>query len=143
MQCNESLVWFDTSGFYYIIKSGHTLGLLSDIILLPCILENLYLWICMSSLSGPLYMLQKFIDKMGFGRGYFIVPILGLGCSWVGPLPSFPHHHHQAYSNTIPANSPNVADRKSRTSSSALQSGVPLIALTLPWPALLFCPGEV
>lgn len=74
------------------------------------------------------------------GAGYFIVLILFLSCSWVGHLPSFPHHHHQAYSNTTPATSPNVADREEQdqfSCSHTLESNS--FALTI----LLFCPGEV
>ena len=37
VHCNESLVWFKASGFCYTINTGSSLGLLSDILLLPCV----------------------------------------------------------------------------------------------------------
>ena len=38
---NESLVWFNASGFCYIISAGSSLGLCSNILLLPCVMEIL------------------------------------------------------------------------------------------------------
>lgn len=35
IHCDESLVWFETSGFCFTINTGTLLGLLSDILLLP------------------------------------------------------------------------------------------------------------
>ncbi|KAL6040579.1 hypothetical protein STEG23_015980, partial [Scotinomys teguina] len=49
----ESLVWFETSGFYYTINAGPSLRLCSDILLLPCVVEILQLWVC-RNLSAPL-----------------------------------------------------------------------------------------
>ena len=49
VHCNESLVWFEASGFCYTINTGSSLGLLSDILLLPCVMEILQLWICRTS----------------------------------------------------------------------------------------------
>lgn len=46
VHCNESLVWFEASGFCYTINTGSLLGLLSDILLLPCVMELLCLWTC-------------------------------------------------------------------------------------------------
>jgi hypothetical protein len=45
VHCNEFLVWFKASGFCYTINIGSSLGLLLDILLLPCIMEILQLWI--------------------------------------------------------------------------------------------------
>jgi hypothetical protein len=42
--CHESLVWFEASGFCY--NTGSSLGLLSDAVLLPCVMELLQLWVC-------------------------------------------------------------------------------------------------
>lgn len=39
--CNELLVWLEASGFYYTINSEFSLGLLSDILLLPHVREIL------------------------------------------------------------------------------------------------------
>ena len=44
--CNEALVQFEVSGFCYTINTGSLLGLLSDILLLPCVMEILQLRIC-------------------------------------------------------------------------------------------------
>lgn len=46
----ESSVWFGASGFYYTIEAGPSLGLCLDILLLPCGVEMLQLWVCE---SGP------------------------------------------------------------------------------------------
>jgi hypothetical protein len=43
VHCNEPLVWFKASGFCYAINPGSSLGLLLDILLLPCIIEILQL----------------------------------------------------------------------------------------------------
>jgi hypothetical protein len=43
IHCNESLVWFKASGFCYTINTGSSLGLLCDILLLPCVMEILQL----------------------------------------------------------------------------------------------------
>jgi hypothetical protein len=47
--CNQSLVWFEASGFCYTINPGSSLGLFSDILLLPCVMEILEVWICQTS----------------------------------------------------------------------------------------------
>jgi hypothetical protein len=44
--CNESLVCFKASGFCYTISTGPSLGLLLDMLLFPCVMEILKLWIC-------------------------------------------------------------------------------------------------
>lgn len=64
--CNDFLVWKETSGFCYSIDLGISLDLLFDILLLPCVIEILWLWICK---AGPLYPLQQFIDRVGVGMG--------------------------------------------------------------------------
>ena len=43
--CNESLVWFEVSGFCDTINIGSSLGLLRVILLLPCVMEILKFWI--------------------------------------------------------------------------------------------------
>jgi hypothetical protein len=42
---NDWLVWYEASGFCYAINTGISWGLLSDILLLPCVMEVLQLWI--------------------------------------------------------------------------------------------------
>lgn len=39
--CNEALVWLEDSSFCYTIDNGLSLGLLSDILLLLCVMEIL------------------------------------------------------------------------------------------------------
>jgi hypothetical protein len=47
--CSESLVWLKASGFCYSIHTETSLGLLSDILLLPCVMEILQFGICRTS----------------------------------------------------------------------------------------------
>ena len=44
IHCNESSSWLETSDFCYTINTGSSLGLLSDILLLPYVMEILSLW---------------------------------------------------------------------------------------------------
>jgi hypothetical protein len=41
----QAFVWSKTSGFCYTINTGSLLGLLLDVLLLPCVMEILQLWI--------------------------------------------------------------------------------------------------
>jgi hypothetical protein len=51
---------FEASDFSYTINTGTSPGLLSDILLLPCVREILQLWIC------TLAALHKWVDvKVG------------------------------------------------------------------------------
>ena len=43
--CHDSLVWIKASDFCYTINTGSLPGLLLDILLLPCVMEILKLWI--------------------------------------------------------------------------------------------------
>jgi hypothetical protein len=43
---SQALVWFKASGFCYTINTGSSQGLLSDFLLLPCVMETLQLWFC-------------------------------------------------------------------------------------------------
>lgn len=45
VHCNELLLWFEVSGFCDSINIGSSLGLLPVILLLPCVMEILPLWI--------------------------------------------------------------------------------------------------
>lgn len=46
VHCNDSLVWFEASSFCYTTNTGFSLGLLSNILLLSCVMEILWVWIC-------------------------------------------------------------------------------------------------
>lgn len=41
VHCNDMKVWYEPSGFCYSINTGTSLGLLLDILLLPCVLKVL------------------------------------------------------------------------------------------------------
>lgn len=45
VRCSESLVWFQAPGFGYTLNIGSSLELLLYVLLLPCALEILQLWI--------------------------------------------------------------------------------------------------
>ena len=45
VHCNEPLVSFEVSGFYYTINTGSSPGLHLKVQLLPCVMEVLWLWI--------------------------------------------------------------------------------------------------
>ena len=49
VHCNESLIWFMSSGFCYTINTRSSPGLLSDILLLTYVMKILQLWICRTS----------------------------------------------------------------------------------------------
>ena len=55
VHCNELLVCFQASSSCSIINTECSQGLLSDILLLPCVMEILQLW--------PLHMLQQITDR--------------------------------------------------------------------------------
>lgn len=48
---NEVSIWFEASVFYYAINSRPSLGLFSDIPLVPCVIIILWIWICRTSPS--------------------------------------------------------------------------------------------
>lgn len=76
-----SLMWFQASGFCYTINPGSSWDLLLVILLLPCGLELLQLWICRAApltCSSTLYMGQCWHS-----------PGSGLVSS---PAPPCPHH---------------------------------------------------
>ena len=50
LHCTETLVWIKISGFCDIVNIGSSLGLLPVILLSPCVVEILQLWI---SRTGP------------------------------------------------------------------------------------------
>ena len=70
--CNESLVWFEASGFCYTLNTGSTPGLFFDIPLLPCHGDPVAL---------VLHTLQQFINGVDVGVGQLKALDLGLGGS--------------------------------------------------------------
>jgi hypothetical protein len=109
IHCNESMVWFVASGFCYTINTGSSPGLLLDILLPPCVMEILQLWICN---TGP-FTYSSIID-IGWANTKpwtwaWVVSEL------VSP-PALPHPHHQGkLSSTAPARSPNPAASKGQS----------------------------
>lgn len=65
-------------GLGYTINSASLPGLLSDILLLPCVMEVLQLWIYRTT---SFHMLQQFINEVDFEVGDLKVLELGLGGS--------------------------------------------------------------
>lgn len=49
---SEPLMWFEASGFLYTINPGFSCGILSNILLLPRVIEILQLWSAQSSSSS-------------------------------------------------------------------------------------------
>lgn len=81
--CKSSLWWviFLVWGLWFLLHSNteSSLGLLLDILLFPCVMEILKLWMFKS-----LHLVQKFIDGVDVRVGKFRVLDLGLGRHWVG-----------------------------------------------------------
>jgi hypothetical protein len=50
IECNDLEIWYEASGFCYYIKIGTLRGLVLNIQVLPCVMEILQLWVCM---TGP------------------------------------------------------------------------------------------
>ncbi|KAL6092449.1 hypothetical protein STEG23_022795, partial [Scotinomys teguina] len=60
VHCKESWVWFEASGFCCTMDAGPSLGLLLDILLLPCVVGILQLWICSKGLpSSSTFTLEE------------------------------------------------------------------------------------
>jgi len=64
--------------FCYTINTGSSLGLLSDMVLFPSVVEILQL----GSVGQALHMLQQFIHGVDVGIGQLKTLDLGLGGSW-------------------------------------------------------------
>ena len=62
LQCNKPLVWLEASSFCYTINTGSSPRLLSDILLLPCVMETLQ--------DRPFHTLQKLIDGVDVGLNH-------------------------------------------------------------------------
>lgn len=75
VRCNESLDWVEASGFWYTINTGSSPRILSNSLLLPCVL------ICCSCGSAGLHVLQQFMDGVDAGLGQLKAQNVGLGGS--------------------------------------------------------------
>lgn len=92
----ESLVWFEVSGFCYTINAGSSPELLLVILLLPCAVEILKLWVCR---TGPIMYSSR--SQMGWLSRWVMTLVLGLsGCSRLVSLPGLlcPHHQGELFS---------------------------------------------
>ena len=74
---NESLIWFEASGFCSVINTGSSARLLLNILLLTTYVEILQLWTCR---TGPFTCSSSsYIHEIGMDQ--FKALDLGLGCS--------------------------------------------------------------
>jgi hypothetical protein len=136
VHCSEALAWLEASGFCYTINTGSSPGLLSDILLLPCVMESLQLWFCR---AGPF---QQVTDGVDLRVGQLKAPDLGLGGGWVGQPSRYSTSHHQGeLSSTAPANSPSTGANKGQGQLSRL----PVLGARSPVPApsgQLYCAAQ-
>ena len=94
---NESLVWFKFSGFRDTINTGCSPGLLLDILLLPCVMEILQLWV---SRAGP----------FTHPNHSQMIQIWAWVVAELVSVPALPYPSHQGkFSSTAPARPPNAA----------------------------------
>jgi hypothetical protein len=77
ISCIESLVWFEVSGFYDTTNSRSSSGLLPCILVLPCVMEILQLWIIRTDpLTHPVCKCYR------FGGGTIQIPGSVSGSGW-------------------------------------------------------------
>ena len=75
VHCNESLVWFEASDFCYTGNTGSSLRRLSDVLLLPRVMEFLWFWICRTKSFNPFC---EFINRVDTGKCQFKALDMGL-----------------------------------------------------------------
>jgi hypothetical protein len=105
--CSEPLVWFKASGFCYTTNTGSSPGLLSDILVLPGVMEVLLLWF---SRAGP------FTHSSSSQNEVDAEVVQPKTWAWVGAelvsLMALSYWPHQGeLSSTSPADPPNAAAR--------------------------------
>ena len=130
------------SGFCYTTDARPSLRILSAILLLPCVMEILQLWVCKNGRS--FHMLQQITDGVDIGVGKLIILILSLGICRVGHLLAFPSPHQQGELSTIALTSSSLAAMgkgQGQFCFHALRVGSPTPILI--GPALQCCPGEM
>lgn len=66
VHCNKSSIWFEASDFCYTINTESSLGLLSDVLLLPHFKEFLWFWICRTKYFNQLH---EFVGGVDTGEG--------------------------------------------------------------------------
>ena len=121
--CNNSLVWFEVSGSSNTINAAFSPGFLPVVLLLPCVMEILQLWI---SRTGP-FILPNHLQ---------MVEMLGWAISepwiraWVGTelvsAPALPYLHHQGeLSALLQLGHPNQPSVGGRFSTPALMPSKP------------------
>ena len=73
--CNKSFVWFEASDFCYTGNTGSSLRRLSDVLLLPRVMEFLWFWICRTKSFNPFC---EFINRVDTGKYQFKALDMGL-----------------------------------------------------------------
>jgi hypothetical protein len=101
VHCNESLGWSEFSGFCYTISTESSQELLSDILLLPLVMETLWFWI---------YRIRPFMHSSSSSTGYilgvvqFIIP--GSGSERYQSQLSYIHNLGLAHQQPPPTSRP-------------------------------------
>lgn len=84
--CFESLVCLEASGFWYILNTKPSLGLLLNILLLSCVMEPLYFWsLSLAPSHAPVVLWWGGCS----GESTYTL-VLRLGGSWIVQTSSFP-----------------------------------------------------
>lgn len=137
--CFESLVCLEASGFWYILNTKPSLGLLLNILLLSCVMEPLYFWsLSLAPSHAPVVLWWGGCS----GESTYTL-VLRLGGSWIVQTASFPS------SSTPKVSNPAVPLLAS--SFQPIWRNRVVLLLSCPWgrfstlisPALLFCLRKV
>lgn len=90
VHCSESLVWLEASGFCYTTNTRSLPGLLSDVLLLPCVMR----YFSFGSV-GPAPSLAPAAHRWGRYGGWSKALDLGLVAELISPpaLPNLCHQH--------------------------------------------------
>jgi hypothetical protein len=119
IHCNESLVWVKASGFCYTVNTRSSPSLFLNIVLLPCVMELLQLWICRTFLISSSTPLHR------WGRGWS-EPSQNptSGPAWqLNWSPCQLSHTSRVISSTGPASLPNASASKGEGSPTLMLLG--------------------
>lgn len=135
--CEKSLLGLEASGFCYTADAGGpSLGLFLDILLLPCVMEILTLWVCE---SGPFTCPSKSQTEWMLGASQVITLVLG---PW-SAYQFFPVLTTRLSSLVLPLLIRLLQQRvRGGASSPAFTLRIGPLTPTPLGPALVCCPGE-